>query len=165
MEVIRENITGAIQMKSLAITAALLSAVGATAFMSTVVSTVPANARCMVNEGNGRYTPCDALYKSKKCLVDEGYGRRTPCEAMVKQKKVQEGLTTKSLQTRIRRFQTKAAENTDAGTSFQPLPGAGLLWAALWRGRGCDQFRITVEIQPIRLGSSQHGDDVEGERR
>jgi hypothetical protein len=45
----------------------------------------------MVNEGNGRYTPCDALYKSKKCFVDEGYGRRTPCEAMVKQKKTKKG--------------------------------------------------------------------------
>jgi hypothetical protein len=48
-------------MKSFVITAALLSAVGAVAFMGTVGSTVPASARCMVNEGNGRYTPCDAL--------------------------------------------------------------------------------------------------------
>jgi hypothetical protein len=78
-------------MKSFVITAALLSAVGAAAFMGTVASTVPASARCMVNEGNGRYTPCDALYKSKKCFVDEGYGRRTPCEAMVKQKKAKKG--------------------------------------------------------------------------
>jgi hypothetical protein len=78
-------------MKSFVITAALLSAVGVAAFMGTVASTVPASARCMVNEGNGRYTPCDALYKSKKCFVDEGYGRRTPCEAMVKQKKTKKG--------------------------------------------------------------------------
>ena len=53
-------------MKSLAIHAALLSAVGAVAFMGTVASTVPASARCMVNEGNGRYTPCEALAKLKK---------------------------------------------------------------------------------------------------
>ncbi len=78
-------------MKSFAIAAALLSAVGAVAFTGTLASTVPASARCMVNEGNGRYTPCGALYKSKKCFVDEGYGRRTPCEAMVKQKKTKKG--------------------------------------------------------------------------
>jgi hypothetical protein len=78
-------------MKSFAITAALLSAVGAVGFMGTVASTVPANARCMINEGNGRYTPCDSLYKSKKCFVDEGNGRRTPCDAMVKQKKTKKG--------------------------------------------------------------------------
>jgi hypothetical protein len=74
-------------MKSLAIHAALLSAVGAVAFMGTVAATVPASARCMVNEGNGRYTPCEALYKSKKCMVDEGNGRHTPCEALAKPKK------------------------------------------------------------------------------
>jgi hypothetical protein len=75
-------------MKTLAIHAALLSAVGAVAFMGTVAATtVPASARCMVNEGNGRYTPCEALYKSKKCLVDEGNGRHTPCEALAKPKK------------------------------------------------------------------------------
>lgn len=71
-------------MKCFTLTAALLSAV-------TVASTVPANARCVVNEGNGRYTPCDALYKSKKCLVDQGNGRGTPCDAMVKQKKSKKG--------------------------------------------------------------------------
>jgi hypothetical protein len=74
-------------MKSLAIHATLLSAVGALAFMGTVASTVPASAKCMVDEGNGRYTPCEALYKSKKCLIDEGYGRHTPCEALAKPKK------------------------------------------------------------------------------
>jgi hypothetical protein len=74
-------------MKSLAMHATLLSAVGALAFMGTVASTVPASAKCMVDEGNGRYTPCEALYKSKKCLIDEGYGRHTPCEALAKPKK------------------------------------------------------------------------------
>jgi hypothetical protein len=74
-------------MKSLAIHATLLSALGALAFMGTVASTVPASARCMVDEGNGRFTPCEALYKSKKCMVDEGNGRYTPCEALAKPKK------------------------------------------------------------------------------
>jgi hypothetical protein len=74
-------------MKSLAIHAALLTGLGALVFMGTVAYTVPAAARCMVDEGNGRYTPCDALYKSKKCMIDEGNGRYTPCEALVKQKK------------------------------------------------------------------------------
>jgi hypothetical protein len=31
--------------------------------------------------------PCEALYKSKKCMIDEGNGRHTPCETMVKPKK------------------------------------------------------------------------------
>jgi hypothetical protein len=74
-------------MKSLAIQASLLTALGALAFMGTVASTVPAAARCMVDEGNGRYTPCEALYKSNKCMIDEGNGRYTPCEALVKQRK------------------------------------------------------------------------------
>jgi len=55
-----------------------------------VASTVPASAKCMIDEGNGRYTPCEALYKSnksKKCMIDEGNGRYTPCEALVKPKK------------------------------------------------------------------------------
>jgi hypothetical protein len=59
--------------------------------MGTVVSTVPASAKCMIDEGNGRYTPCEALYKSKKCMIDEGNGRFTPCEAMVRQKKQKKG--------------------------------------------------------------------------
>jgi hypothetical protein len=46
-----------------AICAALLAGFGAIVFMGTVASTVPASARCMVNEGYGRYTPCEALYK------------------------------------------------------------------------------------------------------
>jgi hypothetical protein len=41
----------------------LLAGFGALVFMGTVASTVPATARCMVDEGNGRYTPCQALYK------------------------------------------------------------------------------------------------------
>jgi hypothetical protein len=74
-------------MKTLAIHAALLTVFGAIAFMGTVASTVPAAARCMIDEGNGRYTPCDALYKSKRCMIDEGNGRYTPCDALVKQSK------------------------------------------------------------------------------
>jgi hypothetical protein len=74
-------------MRSLTIHAAVLTGLGALVFMGTVASTVQAAARCMVDEGNGRYTPCDALYKSKKCMIDEGNGRYTPCEALVKQKK------------------------------------------------------------------------------
>jgi hypothetical protein len=74
-------------MKSLAIKAALLAGFGALAFTGTVASTVPASARCMIDEGNGRMTPCEALYKSKKCMIDEGNGRHTPCEALVRAKK------------------------------------------------------------------------------
>jgi hypothetical protein len=74
-------------MKSLAISASLLAGLSALAFMGTVASTVPAAARCMIDEGNGRYTPCDALYKSKQCMIDEGNGRYTPCQALLKQKK------------------------------------------------------------------------------
>jgi hypothetical protein len=72
-------------MKSLAIHSALLTGL---VFMGTVAATsVPAAARCMIDEGNGRYTPCDALYKSKQCMIDEGNGRYTPCSALVKQTK------------------------------------------------------------------------------
>ena len=53
-------------MKSLAISASLLAGVGALAFMGMVASTVPAAAKCMIDEGNGRYTPCSALLKAKK---------------------------------------------------------------------------------------------------
>jgi hypothetical protein len=74
-------------MKTLAIRTALLSGLGALAFMGTVASTVPASARCVIDEGNGRYTPCDALYRSKRCVIDEGNGRYTPCEALVRQMK------------------------------------------------------------------------------
>jgi hypothetical protein len=74
-------------MKSLAIHATLLAGLGALAFMGTVASTVPAAARCMIDEGYGRYTPCAALYKSKACMIDEGNGRYTPCSALAKQMK------------------------------------------------------------------------------
>ncbi len=74
-------------MKTLAIHTALLTGLGAIAFMGTVASTVPAAARCMIDEGNGRYTPCEALYKSKRCMIDEGNGRYTPCEALARQSK------------------------------------------------------------------------------
>jgi hypothetical protein len=74
-------------MKSLAIHAALLTGLGALMFMGTVATTVPAAAKCMIDEGYGRYTPCEALYKSKKCMIDEGYGRYTPCDALVRQMK------------------------------------------------------------------------------
>jgi len=73
-------------MKAL-ISAALLTGFGALALVGTVASTVPAAAKCMIDEGNGRYTPCQALYTSKKCMVDEGNGRYTPCEALVKPRK------------------------------------------------------------------------------
>ena len=74
-------------MKSLAIHTALLTGLGALVLMGTVASTVPASAKCMIDEGNGRQTPCEALYKSKKCMIDEGNGRYTPCESLAKQKK------------------------------------------------------------------------------
>jgi hypothetical protein len=74
-------------MKTLALNAALLTGLGALMFMGIVASTVPAAARCMIDEGNGRYTPCEALYKSKSCMIDEGNGRYTPCQALVKQTK------------------------------------------------------------------------------
>jgi hypothetical protein len=74
-------------MRSIAIHTALLTGLGALMFVGTVASAVPAAARCMIDEGNGRYTPCEALYKSKSCMIDEGNGRYTPCQALVKQKK------------------------------------------------------------------------------
>jgi hypothetical protein len=74
-------------VRSLAVYTAVLTGLGALAFMGTVASTVPAAARCMIDEGYGRYTPCEAFYKSKKCMIDEGYGRYTPCDSLVKQTK------------------------------------------------------------------------------
>jgi len=73
-------------MKSLGIGAALLSGIGALMFVGAVASAAPAPRKCMIDEGNGRYTPCEALYKSKKCRIDEGNGRYTPCEALVRAK-------------------------------------------------------------------------------
>jgi hypothetical protein len=78
-------------MKSLLIHTMLLSGLGALALIGMVASTVPASAKCMIDEGNGRYTPCEALYKSKKCMIDEGNGRYTPCEALAKSKKQKRG--------------------------------------------------------------------------
>jgi hypothetical protein len=74
-------------MKSFTISAALLAGFGALVFMGTAGSTVPASAKCLFDEGYGRYTPCSAMYKSKKCFIDEGNGRRTPCSALAKNSK------------------------------------------------------------------------------
>jgi hypothetical protein len=59
-------------MKSLGIGAALLSGIGALMFMGMVASAAPTPKKCMIDEGNGRHTPCEALYKTKKCMIDEG---------------------------------------------------------------------------------------------
>jgi hypothetical protein len=67
--------------------AALLSGFVAVTLAGTLGSSVPAAARCMVDEGNGRYTPCDAHYYNTKCMVDDGNGRYTPCDALAKQQK------------------------------------------------------------------------------
>jgi hypothetical protein len=48
--------------------------------------TSTATAKCMIDEGYGRHTPCEALYDSKKCMIDERYGRYTPCGALVRQR-------------------------------------------------------------------------------
>jgi hypothetical protein len=80
------NTTEITKMKTFAY-AALLTGFGAITLAGSLASAVPAAAKCMVDEGNGRYTPCSALYTSKKCMVDEGNGRYTPCSALVKQKK------------------------------------------------------------------------------
>jgi hypothetical protein len=79
-----------IRMKLLPSHVALLSAVGVLAFMGTVASAAP-RSKCKIDEGYGRYTPCEALYKSKKCMIDEGNGRYTPCEALVRQRKAKKG--------------------------------------------------------------------------
>jgi hypothetical protein len=80
------DMTEITKMKTFAY-AALLTGFGAITLAGTLATSVPAAARCMVDEGNGRYTPCSALYASKKCMVDEGNGRHTPCSALVKQQK------------------------------------------------------------------------------
>ena len=59
-------------MKSIAISASLLAGFGALVFMGTVASSVPASARCMIDEGNGRFTPCEALLKQKKAKKSKG---------------------------------------------------------------------------------------------
>jgi hypothetical protein len=73
-------------MKRLPCYLALLTAVAVPAFMGTVASAAP-RSRCMTDEGYGRYTPCEALYKSKRCMIEEGPGCYTPCEALVRQMK------------------------------------------------------------------------------
>jgi hypothetical protein len=82
----RHDMTEITKMKTFAY-AALLTGFGALSLAGTLATSVPASAKCMVDEGNGRYTPCSALYSSKKCMVDEGNGRYTPCSALVKQQK------------------------------------------------------------------------------
>jgi hypothetical protein len=77
-------------MKLLPSHVALLTAVGVLAFMGTASSAAP-RSKCMIDEGYGRYTPCEAFYKSKKCMIDEGNGRYTPCEALVKQRRAKKG--------------------------------------------------------------------------
>src|SRR5271169_3427193 len=57
---------GGAHMKSIAIYAAVLSGFGALMLMGTVATTVPAAAKCMIDEGNGRYTPCEAFYSAAK---------------------------------------------------------------------------------------------------
>jgi hypothetical protein len=74
------------RMKLLPSHVAFLTAVGILAFMLTVASAAP-RSKCMIDEGYGRYTPCEALYKSKRCMIEEGPGRYTPCEALVRQVK------------------------------------------------------------------------------
>ena len=59
-------------MKSIAIHATLLTGLGALMFMGTVATTVPAAAKCMIDEGNGRYTPCEALVKQMKTKKKKG---------------------------------------------------------------------------------------------
>jgi hypothetical protein len=71
-------------MKSFTISAALLAGFAALVFVSAAGSTVPASAKCLFDEGYGRYTPCSAMYRSKKCFIDEGNGRHTPCSALVR---------------------------------------------------------------------------------
>ena len=73
-------------MKLLPSHVALLTAVGVLAFMASVALAAP-RSKCMIDEGYGRYTPCEALYKSKRCMIEDGPGRYTPCEALVRQVK------------------------------------------------------------------------------
>jgi hypothetical protein len=73
-------------MKLLPSHVALLITVGALVLIGPVASAAP-RSKCMIDEGYGRYTPCEALYKSKRCMIEEGPGRYTPCEALVRQVK------------------------------------------------------------------------------
>jgi hypothetical protein len=62
-------------MKSLAICATLVGGFGALVFMGMVASTGPASAKCMIDEGNGRRTPCEALYKTKKPVAKTSHAK------------------------------------------------------------------------------------------
>ncbi len=66
-------------MKSLVISATLIGGFGALVFMGTVASTVPVSAKCMVDEGNGRRTPCEAMYTKKQAA------KKTPAAKPVPQ--------------------------------------------------------------------------------
>ena len=66
-------------MKSLVISATLIGGLGAVVFMGIVASTVPASAKCMVDEGNGRRTPCEAIYTKKQAA------KKTPASKSVPQ--------------------------------------------------------------------------------
>jgi hypothetical protein len=53
-------------MKSLAIHTAFLTGLGALTLMGMVASTVTAAAKCVINEGYGRCTRCEALVRQMK---------------------------------------------------------------------------------------------------
>jgi hypothetical protein len=46
--------------------AALLTGFGAITLAGTLGSSVPAAAKCMVDEGNGRYVPCQEVFTPQK---------------------------------------------------------------------------------------------------
>jgi hypothetical protein len=46
--------------------AALLTGFGAITLAGTLGSLVSAAAKCMVDEGNGRYVPCEEVFKPQK---------------------------------------------------------------------------------------------------
>ena len=110
-------------MKSFAIHTALLAGFGALLFMGTAATTVPAAAKCMIDEGNGRRTPCEAMYKSAKCFVDEGNGRRTPCDAMLKHQKMPKH-QKKAVNPAVRSTATQAVPSAPVGQSA-PVGNSG----------------------------------------
>jgi hypothetical protein len=61
----RHDMTEITKMKTFAY-AALLTGFGAITLAGSLATSVPASAKCMVDEGNGRYTPCSALVKQQK---------------------------------------------------------------------------------------------------
>jgi hypothetical protein len=46
--------------------AALLTRIGAITLAGTLGSSVPAAAKCMVDEGDGRYVPCQEVFRPQK---------------------------------------------------------------------------------------------------